>query len=135
VTVPPPAAHDQRLPIFDSLESDWFRRSGKTVSTARPSQPGQPVPAAAQPTWTSPADEGWRAAQAVAAPAAGDTTQAGLPKRVPRANLVPGSVGSASGETEAGAPARSPDAARTRMASFQRGVREGRAAAPQTEEP
>jgi hypothetical protein len=45
--------------------------------------------------------------------------------------------GGASGdqETETEAPARSPDAARSRMASFQRGVREGRAAAPQIEEP
>ena len=42
VTVPPPATPDQRLPIFDSLESDWFRRSGKTVSTARPSAQGSP---------------------------------------------------------------------------------------------
>jgi hypothetical protein len=133
VAVPPPATQEQRLPIFDSLESDWFRRSGKTVGTARPqgSQAGQP---ATQPAWTSPADDGWRAAQALTAPSAGDTTQAGLPRRVPRANLVPGSVGGG-GEAEADAPTRSPDVARTRMASFQRGVREGRAAAPQIEEP
>jgi signal transduction histidine kinase len=139
VTVPPPATHEQRLPIFDSLESDWFRRSGKSLSTARPAQGAQGVqaaqPAAAQAAWTSPADEGWRAAQALAEPSAGDTTQAGLPRRVPRANLVPGSVGSGGNEPEADAPARSPDVARTRMASFQRGVREGRAATPQTEEP
>jgi hypothetical protein len=134
VTVPPPATEEQRLPIFDSLESDWFRRSGKPVSAARTQGPqtGQP---AAQPSWTSPADEGWRAAQALAAPTAGDTTQAGLPKRVPRANLVPGSVGGGGGDAEADAPTRSPEVARTRMASFQRGVREGRAVAPQTEEP
>jgi len=139
VTVPPPATQDQRLPIFDSLESDWFRRSGKSVSTARTPGPAQEAPAdqaAAQSSWTSPADEGWRAAQALKAPSAGDTTQAGLPKRVPRANLVPGSVGGGGGEAEAEAPTRSPDAVRTRMASFQRGVREGRAAAPpQIEEP
>jgi signal transduction histidine kinase len=134
VTVPPPAVQDQRLPIFDSLESDWFRRSGKSLSTARPA-PGTPVGAAAAQSWTSPADEGWRAAKALAAPSAGDTTQAGLPKRVPRANLVPGSVGGGGGDDEADAPTRSPDVVRTRMASFQRGVREGRAATPQTEEP
>jgi biotin carboxyl carrier protein len=157
VAVPTPAAEDLRLPIFDSLESDWFRRSGKTLSTpqvqatpaAQPAaqsnaQPAaQPVaqPAAqpvaqpaAQASWTSPADEGWRAAQALAAPAAGEVTQAGLPRRVPRANLVPGSVGSGA-EAEADAPARSADVARSRMASFQRGVREGRAATPQIEEP
>ena len=136
----PPATQDQRLPIFDSLESDWFRRSGKTVSTVLPAPEAQGVQGAqadqvaTQARWTSPADEGWRAAQALAAPAAGDTTQAGLPRRVPRANLVPGSVGGGD-DAEADAPVRSPDAARTRMASFQRGVREGRAAAPQTEEP
>ncbi len=133
VTVPPPATQDQRLPIFDSLESDWFRRSGKTLSTARPAA-GAQAGASGGESWTSPADEGWRAAQALAAPSAGDTTQAGLPRRVPRANLVPGSVGGGD-DAEADAPTRSPDAARTRMASFQRGVREGRAAAPQTEEP
>ena len=31
VTVPP-AGPEQRLPIFDSLESDWFRRSGTTMT-------------------------------------------------------------------------------------------------------
>jgi hypothetical protein len=134
VTVPPPATHDQRLPIFDSLESDWFRRSGKSLNPARPA-PGAPVGAAASQSWTSPADEGWRAAQALAVPSAGDTTQAGLPRRVPRANLVPGSVDGGGGDAEADAPTRSPDTARTRMASLQRGVREGRAAAPQIEEP
>ena len=158
VTVPPPGAANQRLPIFDSLESDWFRRSGRTLSSAHPPgapvAPGSPAPGsqalgsqalgsqalgsqaqpAAQPAWKSPADEGWRAAEVVASPTAGDTTQAGLPKRVPRANLVPGSVGGG-GESEAQAPARSPDTVRSRMASFQRGVREGRAATPQTEEP
>jgi hypothetical protein len=134
VTVPPPATPDQRLPIFDSLESDWFRRSGKTLSAARPA-PGAPAGAAGGQSWTSPADEGMRAARALAAPSAGDTTQAGLPKRVPRANLVPGSVGGGGGDAEAGAATRSPDVVRTRMASFQRGVREGRAATPQNEEP
>jgi len=135
VTVPP-VGQEQRLPIFDSLESDWFRRSGKTLTTAPRPQGAQP---AGQNSWTSPADEGWRAAQVVASPAAGETTQAGLPRRVPRANLVPGSVGGAGGpgsnEAAAEVPVRSPDAARSRMASFQRGVREGRAAAPQIEEP
>jgi hypothetical protein len=144
VTVPP-VGQEQRLPIFDSLESDWFRRSGKTLSTTQRPAGAQAAPSAAQGSWTSPADEGWRAAQAVATPAAGETTQAGLPRRVPRANLVPGSVGGNGGgqgsgsagshETEAEGPVRSPDAARSRMSSFQRGVREGRAAAPQIEEP
>jgi signal transduction histidine kinase len=141
--VVPAAGPEGRSPIFDSLESDWFRRSGQTLTA--PQRGGQgpqaqaAAPQAAQASWTSPADEGWRAAQVVAEPAAGDTTQAGLPKRVPRANLVPGSVGGNGGpsshEAEVEAPARSADAARSRMASYQRGVREGRAVAPQNEEP
>jgi hypothetical protein len=146
VTVPP--GQVQRLPIFDSLESDWFRRSGQTLASPQPAQGGQAAEPAGQGAWTSPADEGWRAAQAVATPTAGETTQAGLPRRVPRANLVPGSVGGGgapgapdghpgpgSHDAAAEAPARSADVVRSRMASFQRGVREGRAAAPQSEEP
>jgi hypothetical protein len=137
VTVPP--GPQQRLPIFDSLESDWFRRSGTTMTGPQRALGSSAPPPGAQESWTSPADEGWRAAQVVASPAAGETTQAGLPRRVPRANLVPGSVGSggSGGSQDAAteAPARSADAVRSRMASFQRGVREGRAAAPQNEEP
>jgi signal transduction histidine kinase len=128
VTIPPTvgAATDQRLPIFDSLESDWFRRSGKPLSSAA-------APAAGQ-SWNSPADEGWRAARIVASPEAGETTTAGLPKRVPRANLVPGSVGGGE-ETEGAPPIRSAETIRSRMSSFQRGVREARAAGSQNEEP
>ena len=139
VTIPPSVspAQDQRLPIFDSLESDWFRRSGKSVSqtSSATTSSGQ---SAGPPSggWNSPADEGWRAAQVVASPAADETTTAGLPKRVPRANLVPGSVGGGeSSSTEAAQPARSAEDIRSRMASFQRGVRDARAAAPQNEEP
>ena len=127
VTIPAVSvATDQRLPIFDSLESDWFRRSGKSLSSSE-------APAAGQ-AWNSPADEGYRAARIVASPEAAETTTAGLPKRVPRANLVPGSVGGAD-EMEDTQPARSADTIRSRMASFQRGVREARAAAPEIEEP
>ncbi|HEY4461853.1 MAG TPA: nitrate- and nitrite sensing domain-containing protein, partial [Streptosporangiaceae bacterium] len=130
VRVPAPAetGHDQRLPIFDSLESDWFRRSGAKHANAQ-----DPAGVPDRGSWNSPADEGWRAAQTVAAPATGATTSAGLPRRVPRANLVPGSVGdpAASGE----GPSRSAEEVRSRLASFQRGVREARAAAPKTEEP
>jgi signal transduction histidine kinase len=129
VTIPPTvgATTDQRLPIFDSLESDWFRRSGKPLSSAA-------APAAGQ-TWNSPADEGWRAARIVASPEAGENTSAGLPKRVPRANLVPGSVGGGGEEPEGAPPVRSAESIRNRMSSFQRGVREARAAGPQNEEP
>jgi hypothetical protein len=136
VPAPPENGHQQRLPIFDSLESDWFRRSGTTHATTRaPAPDGGGT--AAEPAWSSPADEGWRAAETVAAPSTGTTTTAGLPRRVPRANLVPGSVGepAAAGDDSAAGPARSADEVRSRLTSFQRGVREARAAAPKTEEP
>jgi signal transduction histidine kinase len=138
VTLPPAAggAHDHRLPIFDSLESDWFRRSGN-VSLSSSSAAAPAAPVAAGQTWSSPADEGYRAARVAAEPASDETTTAGLPKRTPRANLVPGSVGGGSGgeETESAPPARSAETIRTRMASFQRGVRDARATASQNEEP
>jgi signal transduction histidine kinase len=117
---------DEGLPIYDSVESDWFRRSGKSFSM------GSQSPR----TWASPGDEGFRAASAAASPTAGETTGAGLPKRVPKANLVPGSISDRrSGHAEdsepaAGVPPRSADDVRNRMANFQRGAREGRAAAP-----
>jgi signal transduction histidine kinase len=46
----PATAQDNRLPIFDTLESEWFRRTGTPLSTS-----GAQVPA--QSPWTSPADD------------------------------------------------------------------------------
>ncbi|HLH57657.1 MAG TPA: ATP-binding protein, partial [Streptosporangiaceae bacterium] len=129
VPAPPETGHDQRLPIFDSLESDWFRRSG-TTHTAQDAG-GAQLPDGG--SWNSPADEGWRAAQTVAAPTTGTQTSAGLPRRVPRANLVPGSIGDPA--ATGGGPSRSAEEVRSRLASFQRGVREARAASPKNEEP
>ncbi|MGE5131651.1 MAG: nitrate- and nitrite sensing domain-containing protein [Gemmatimonadota bacterium] len=137
VVVPPAgtAGEENRLPIFESVESDWFRRGRKATdrpaaAAAAAAEPiGATAPAAAAPAsaWTSPADVGWQAAEAAAAPAAGGTTKAGLPKRVPRANLVPGTV---SGDAPAAPPpVRSAAITRERFASLQRGVREARAAA------
>jgi hypothetical protein len=59
-----------------------------------------------------------------------ETTGVGLPKRVPKARLVPGSA-AARPNTNAQAeqsplPPRSAAATRGRMSSFQRGVRRGR---------
>jgi hypothetical protein len=174
-------ATENRLPIFEAVESDWFRRgrSGVAAPGAAPASsggqppvmtspatgsgqgggsaasggfadgpagpgnghggqaglggapdgwPSEPPPPAPEPevTWAaSAADQGWEAAAAASSPATGGTTTAGLPKRVPQANLVPGT---ASPDPVAPAPARSASATRDRFASFQRGAREGRAA-------
>ena len=131
VIVPPAVstAEENRLPIFESVESDWFRR-GRHGADHPPAVRAASGAVAAD--WTSPADVGWEAAEVASAPVSGGTTVAGLPKRVPKANLVPGGVGGTSPAPPA--PARSASQTRDRLSSFQRGVREGRAAA-QTGQP
>ncbi|HEV2240089.1 MAG TPA: hypothetical protein VGR98_03525, partial [Streptosporangiaceae bacterium] len=123
-----PSAEDlgegHRLPIFEAVESDWFRRGrqavGRSAATADTASNG----------WaTSAADAGWRAAEVVHTPSSGGVTAAGLPKRVPQANLVPGTAAPAAGGAHASTPTRSAAATRDRFASFQRGVRRGRAVA------
>jgi signal transduction histidine kinase len=140
VVVPPagPDGQGNRLPIFESVESDWFRRGRHSAdrpnSASAAGAPAAGVAAAAPESnntggWSaSAADEGWRAAEASSKPASGGVTLSGLPKRVPKANLVPGTVG-ATAEPAEPAPVRSAAVTRQRFASFQRGVREARAAA------
>ncbi len=86
---------------------------------------------------------GRHAAQIVADPVRGDQTAAGLPVRVPRANLLPGSAGGGrAGGDAAGrrsdsrgsrvpaAADRSPDLARSRLSGFQGGIRRAKDQAP-----
>jgi hypothetical protein len=151
--VVPPAEHvatENRLPIFEAVESDWFRRGRSGVAVAGagigggsaglgssagvddgsqdiwPAQPTAGDTSEPVITWAASAsDQGWEAAAAVSSPTTGGTTTAGLPRRVPQANLVPGT---ASQEPVGPVPARSASATRDRFASFQRGAKEGRAA-------
>ncbi|WP_248960553.1 sensor histidine kinase [Sphaerisporangium perillae] len=134
---------EEFLPIFAAVESDWFRRTdlepAPREAVARPVE--EPLPSAefeaeeavaAEPAesggWSSPADAGWQAARAASDPSLGGITPSGLPKRVPKANLVPGSA-----ETGPSVftpqPSISPDRVRSRLSSFQQGVRKGRAVA------
>jgi signal transduction histidine kinase len=94
--------------------------------------------------------EGRHAAQIISEPVRSDRTVNGLPVRVPRANLLPGSVGGgrqgdnggtrrpadghdAQRSAEPG-PQRSPDLARSRLSGFQRGARRAEGQAPRTGE-
>jgi hypothetical protein len=119
----PQRPREIRLPIFESVESDWFRARRRP-----PPRAGVPLdPYRAAPSWTSPSDEGWRAAETVLTPAVGGITSAGLPRRTPKANLVPGTAGARENR-----PARAADSAEaisSRLAGFQRGSRRARAAA------
>jgi hypothetical protein len=119
-----------RLPIYDSIESEWFRRGNTAFSGGADRTPAGP--------WTSPADEGFRVAETVVSPVVGKTTTAGLPQRVPSANLVPGSIsarpaGQPAGQTPpaGGFPSRSPEAVRARLANFQVKGRAARTDLPQ----
>jgi signal transduction histidine kinase len=139
VVIPPAseAEEQNRLPIFEAVESDWFRRVRRVVSTPGQSQEGGNGggngggSSITSGSWASPADEGWQAAQVVHSPASAGITSAGLPKRVPKANLVPGTAATpAVGQAaRAAASVRSAAATRDRFASYQRGVLRGRAVA------
>ncbi|WP_433271007.1 transposase [Micromonospora vinacea] len=75
---PPPVADegDGDLLIFAQAKSAWFVGHAEEESDL---------------DWSTTADTGWQAAEQAARPAVGAETNAGLPKRVPQANLVPGS--------------------------------------------
>ena len=233
MTAPPSGVDDGgRLPIFDTLESDWFHRQGNRGGRMRAAQvrssrggagaqeqtesvddrlanldrrvpmatnpPQMPIADASyastesveqspafggsrrpvtdmfgtpteqeqayeqpgavesagaqgQSGWYSAGDDGMRAAEAAREPSSGGTTGAGLPRRVPRANLVPGAVDQAGGAqsssdqgnagfgtrseppTRPTAPdaaglSRSPDEVRGRLTNFRRGIQQGRTA-------
>jgi signal transduction histidine kinase len=112
------------------------RQPGRTFAEADPNKVGKlrpPAPAVPASGVSSSADSadwgagdaGWRAAEALAMPVTAEITAMGLPRREPRALLVPG----AAGITESpSAPVRSAESIRGRLASYQRGIREGRQA-------
>jgi hypothetical protein len=167
VIVPPApdGAAENRLPIYESVESDWFRRGRPAASPApsappsragadqppapsRPAAPGNGSGSgngngngngarAASPepvSWSSPADAGWQAAEVAYAPVTAGTTVAGLPKRVPKANLVPGAAGP-SPLSHTLPPVRTAAQTRDRFASFQQGVRKARTTGPEDDGP
>jgi signal transduction histidine kinase len=118
---PPPLVRRQPGKTLAGAEST-------TASKLGPS--GQPEPAPARPAGVPEADwgagdEGWRAAQALATPVTAELTATGLPRRQPRALLVPGAAGAAKA---AAVPARSAESIRGRLASYQQGIRQGREA-------
>jgi signal transduction histidine kinase len=117
--------------------SNWFRTRrisatgvGSGTGGWQPAAPAPPSP----PGWSGPlASDPWaqgrHAAEIIADPIRGDQTAAGLPLRVPKANLLPGSAA----QQARTLPRRSPDMARSRLSGFQRGAR--RAADSQQEKP
>jgi hypothetical protein len=136
----PPASGpgDGRTPLYDTLETNWFH--GQQEQQQQPAQSNGSAPAPQQPHENGgpqrPASAGWRSspnddlvrqAERVRQPAAGGVTTSGLPRRVPRANLVPGT---AQQQPQQSGPqiSRAPDDVRGRLTNLRRGIAQGRQA-------
>ncbi|MFG2132044.1 nitrate- and nitrite sensing domain-containing protein [Streptomyces sp. NPDC048751] len=80
--------------------------------------------------WRSANDARWQQASQLRKPKAGGVTSSGLPRRVPKANLVEG----AAETTPQGGPqiSRAPEDVRGRLSNLRRGVQRGRSAGSET---
>ncbi|MFT7869334.1 MULTISPECIES: sensor histidine kinase [Amycolatopsis] len=128
--LPPLTGADEQPPAVPEPARDELQPTAATRHPLLPADDG----------WHSASDDGWQAAQSLLESKNEEITPAGLPKRVPNAYLVPGSISSPSvdappqnsfadntaGMPGTGAITRSASAARSRMASFQRGYTSGR---------
>ncbi|MFJ4820100.1 nitrate- and nitrite sensing domain-containing protein [Streptomyces sp. NPDC088801] len=135
----PPASGpgDGRTPLYDTLETNWFHgqqeqqpqnNGSAPAAPQQPQGPTGPQRSTAPAGWrTSPNDDLVRQAERVRQPAAGGVTTSGLPRRVPRANLVPGT---AQQQTQQSGPqiSRAPDDVRGRLTNLRRGIAQGRQA-------
>lgn len=145
--LPPAGRGDGRTPLYDTLETNWFHGAQNGQQGGQPTQqqpadrPVPPMPQrspaqtpvapgnapnASVAAWrTSPNDELVRQAERVRKPAAGGVTTSGLPRRVPRANLVPGTAQEQ--DNQAGPQvSRAPDDVRGRLTNLRRGIQQGR---------
>ncbi|MFI7387030.1 nitrate- and nitrite sensing domain-containing protein [Streptomyces sp. NPDC049813] len=100
-------------------------RRAQPGAAAAPSAAGQ---GQGQASWRqSPNDELMRQAERVRKPAAGGVTVSGLPRRVPRANLVAGTAQEQQNQTGPQV-SRAPDDVRGRLTNLRRGIQQGRQA-------
>lgn len=124
---------DDESPIFEQMASAWFRDNWQTPGGG-PDQ-GGPAGGNAEPGnnelgWD--ADDDWNTGESLLRPMpeqpADEVTSAGLPKRRPKSHLFPGGgdVGGGGPAPSAPVPARTAEQIKGRLASYQRGVRQGR---------
>ncbi|GGS02321.1 ATPase [Streptomyces humidus] len=113
-----------------ALTEAGLPRRGSTASGANGTRPArQEAPASSEngggsDVWRSANDERWHQASALKKPKAGGVTSSGLPRRVPKANLIEG----AAENTPQGGPqvSRAPEDVRGRLSNLRRGVERGR---------
>jgi signal transduction histidine kinase len=140
-TAPPTRPQRQRTEQRQAPGSPQ-RQNGAPQPSAQASQmvPAGPTVPVAQPlpretpNWrSSPNDALRQRAEQIREPSAGGVTPSGLPRRVPRANLVAG--GAAPQQTPQGGPqvSRSPDDVRGRLTNLRRGIQQGRQAGGHTD--
>ena len=101
------------------------RRGGRDQQAPQVPQQGSPPETGQDGTdWRSSNDERWERAEQLREPKAGGVTSSGLPRRVPKANLVEG----AAEQTPQGGPqvSRAPEDVRGRLSNLRRGVQQGR---------
>jgi hypothetical protein len=133
VVGPPPISQAPVSPPPAPAPTPTPRPAPRPAQVERPAPPvappvpeREPAPVASDDrSFAGAADEGWRAAGDIESARPDELTPAGLPKRRPRARLVPGSAGSAVLAPPVSA-ARSAETIRGRLASYQQGVRQGR---------
>ncbi|MFF1658171.1 nitrate- and nitrite sensing domain-containing protein [Streptomyces sp. NPDC058255] len=130
----PSAAHeltDAGLPRRGSTGGGNVNGNGRPVEQREPAAPAATASAAeTNGNWRSNNDDRWQRAEQLRKPKAGGVTSSGLPRRVPKANLVEGTAES----TPQGGPqvSRAPEDVRGRLSNLRRGVQRGRNAGSDT---
>ncbi|GGV59025.1 ATPase [Streptomyces longisporoflavus] len=112
--------------VHDTTAAGLPRRGGAGAATNgnAPAAPAQDAFGNNDSSWRTSNDDRWQRAESLKEPKAGGVTPSGLPKRVPKANLVEGTAE----QTPQGGPqvSRDPEDVRGRLSNLRRGVQRGR---------
>ncbi len=116
-------------PVVGAAQPPQSAQAPQEQPAQEPTEP-QEQPQQDDTSWRSTNDEHWQRAESVREPKAGGVTPSGLPRRVPKANLVAG----AAAQTPQGGPqvSRAPEDVRGRLSNLRRGVQQGRTAGTDT---
>jgi signal transduction histidine kinase len=113
----------ETTPIYDTMLSGWFtdaesagtsngssaQTDWQTIESTVDDSPADGVTDTEDTdSWWTPADDGWRAAEAVANAQPIEYLDSGLPRREPKARLLPGSIAEPPAETSNATPKKSP---------------------------
>ncbi|MEU8615123.1 histidine kinase, partial [Actinoplanes sp. NPDC048791] len=110
------------VPQQASPESRGDREPAPVGAVAANGNGNSSLNGAVSSPWQTAADDGWQAARKAAEMPVDTTTTAGLPRRTPMAQLVPGGVDRA----ETSVQRRTPEAVRGLLSAYHRGVQRGR---------